>query len=412
MRRQKHTHGAHTRKQQHTISSPSHPLPLAGLTFRDTRPSYLEPRGVPSGGDWALERYGAVFIEGATDAMIDGCLFTHLDSNALFLSGYSRRTVISDNEFCWLGQSAIASWGYLEGETNSGLGGDQPRGTIVTGNLGRELGHYQKQSSFYFQAISALTTLHANVVFNIPRAAINCNDGFGGGNVITDNLLFNACRESSDHGAFNSWDRLPYVTAIGDGSTPSTIPAYTVVHNNFIVANYGADGGCLDNDDGTSYYRIHDNVCFFGGHKSDFDGHDKLSYGNLHIYPAVYGVKCVGELQALPKKGYAEGYYGNICILPKAGGLYASLGNCPGNLKNDTASIAALEAGIRLGNNTVYCPGGEPTIKCGSQTINMTELHRRGYDRGTVVKGTLPSNDTIIEWAKALLRPASRVRTS
>ena len=39
------------------------------------------------------------------------------------------------------------------------------------------------------------------------QAAINFNDGFGGGNEITENLLFNTCRESSDHGAFNSWDR-------------------------------------------------------------------------------------------------------------------------------------------------------------------------------------------------------------
>lgn len=76
---------------------------------------------------------------------------------------------------------------------------------------------------------------------------------------LSDNLLFNTCRESSDHGAFNSWDRLPYVTTIRDGSTPSTVPAFTEAFRNLIVANYGADGGCLDTDDGTSYYKIHDN---------------------------------------------------------------------------------------------------------------------------------------------------------
>ena len=43
---------------------------LRGLTFRDTRPSYLDPHGVPSGGDWALSRLGAVYVEGATDAAI------------------------------------------------------------------------------------------------------------------------------------------------------------------------------------------------------------------------------------------------------------------------------------------------------------------------------------------------------
>ena len=37
------------------------------------------------------------------------------------------------------------------------------------------------------------------------RAAVN--DGFGGGNNATRNLLFNTCRETGDHGPINSWDR-------------------------------------------------------------------------------------------------------------------------------------------------------------------------------------------------------------
>ena len=229
--------------------------------------------------------------------MIEGNVFTHLDSNAILLSGYSRGAQIRDNEFAWLGQSGVALWGKLEGETNRGLSGDQPRGTLLEGSLCREIGHLQKQSACFFLAIAAQTTLRRNVAYNLPRAAINFNDGFSGGNVVASNLLFNTCRESSDHGAFNSWDRLPYVTSLRDGTTPSTVPAFNDVHHNLIVANYGADGGCLDNDDGTSYYRIHANVCFYGGHKSDFDGHSKISSANLHIHPSVYGVKCVRELQ-------------------------------------------------------------------------------------------------------------------
>ena len=39
------------------------------------------------------------------------------------------------------------------------------------------------------------------------------------------------------------------------------------VSHNMIVANFAADGGCLDNDDGSAWYLIHDNFCVFGGHK-------------------------------------------------------------------------------------------------------------------------------------------------
>ena len=93
----------------------------------------------------------------------------------------------------------------------------------------------------------------------------------------------------------------------------------------------------------------------------------------------------------------------NTCILPTPGAQYARLANCPGELRNDSKSIALLAAGIRLGNNTVYCPGGSPVISCGRQTLPLAELHARGYDKGTIVHATLPSNETVIEWARALL---------
>ena len=45
--------------------------------------------------------------------------------------------------------------------------------------------------------------------------------------------------------AFNSWDRMPFVTMVRDGVTPSSIPADNNFHHSFVVANYAADGGCL-----------------------------------------------------------------------------------------------------------------------------------------------------------------------
>ena len=164
-----------------TKEAPVHNVTIRGLQFRDNRPTYMEPRTNPSGGDWALERQGAVLLEGCVGCVIDGNKFHHLDTNAVFLSGYNRDNVISSNEFVWLGQNAIASWGFLDGETdstmtNSGMGGLQPRGTLIIGNWVHEIGHLQKQSSFYFQAITAETVIRHNVVFNIPRAGINFND--------------------------------------------------------------------------------------------------------------------------------------------------------------------------------------------------------------------------------------------
>ena len=44
--------------------------------------------------------------------------------------------------------------------------------------------------------------MERNIVYNGPRAHLNHNDGFAGGTVHDQNLVFNSCRESGDHGPF------------------------------------------------------------------------------------------------------------------------------------------------------------------------------------------------------------------
>lgn len=65
------------------------------------------------------------------------------------------------------------------------------RRTRVTHNIVHENGIFGMQSSPYFQAIAAESLIENNVFFNGPRAGINFNDGFGGGNVVRGNLVFN-----------------------------------------------------------------------------------------------------------------------------------------------------------------------------------------------------------------------------
>ena len=135
------------------------------------------------------------------------------DGNAIFLGGYTRDVNISANDFNWIGDSVVAAFGWtsdclwancsvrLPAKVGpDGRGGKQPRRTYIGGNIFREFGIWQKQSSALFQALAALTTFESNVVFNGPRAAINFNDAFGGGNAVVGNLMFNQVRETVDHG--------------------------------------------------------------------------------------------------------------------------------------------------------------------------------------------------------------------
>jgi len=380
---------------------------LYGIEFTASRPTFMEPRTNPSGGDWALERDGAVRLEGTEHVTISHCLFQRLDSNAVSINGYNRRATVTHSEFVWLGQNAITSWGFTD--DTDGTGGEQPRLSQVTSNLCHEIGHKQKQSSFYFQALSAQATIADNIVYNIPRAALNFNDGFGGGAEVRHNLLFNTCRESGDHGAFNSWDRLPYFTKIANGS-PSTAAALNQMHHNMIVANYAADGGCFDNDDGSAYYSMHHNFCIYGGHKQNFDGHDKHSAYNVYVYPQVYGVKCIDEEMegedtpggstsgpnGLPPPGYGESYMNNICILPAAGDPYMVSGGILSDPKG-------FNAGLQVSNNTIYAPNADVSITLSGDKVDFSGFQSRGFDPTSRVSGTMPSNDQIIAWGKPLL---------
>jgi hypothetical protein len=206
-------------------TSPVKGFTFRGIEIRDTALTYLgdtpaDVHGMPSGGDWALQRSGAMLFEGTEQAAVDGNYLTSIDGNGIFLSNYNMNATISNNELAWVGDSAIAAWGSTGKCLNKNCsetlpwlvgpdarGGNQPTNTHVFGNLVREIGLWQKQSSMWFQATTSRTHLERNVHFNNPRAGFNFNDAMGGGDVIEGNLLTNCVRESGDHGPWNSWVR-------------------------------------------------------------------------------------------------------------------------------------------------------------------------------------------------------------
>ena len=78
---------------------------------------------MPSGGDWALYRGGAVLIENCVGCNVTHTVFSRVDNNAVMLSGYCRETSLDSNVFEWLGMSAMAAWGYTD-EVRSKLTAD------------------------------------------------------------------------------------------------------------------------------------------------------------------------------------------------------------------------------------------------------------------------------------------------
>jgi len=380
---------------------PVRDLVLDGLHFKAARYTYMDPHGIPSAGDWALDRNGAVFLQGTEGTKIQNSDFERLDGNGVIISGYNRNTTVQDSDFAFIGGNAIVSWGYTNETENTGppyytpntnfpeagpdgTDGNHPRYNQILRNSAREVGLYEKQSSFYVHAKTAQATISGNVFFNGPRAGINFNDGFGGGDEISHNLVFSTCRESGDHGPFNSWDRQPFLTTVRTGE-PSVYPAWKDIHHNFFIDNYSPQEG-IDNDDGSSYFHSHHNFLIYGrqGLKNDFWGHD--NYHSENIYAFVLQAVLILKDHDPMLEGHGDKFENNTLVMTgtDVGQMY-----CPGD---------DVQGEISLSNNKYFTPDGTLT-ECDKSLSQSQEI---GMDQGSSV-GEIPPDDTILRWASEML---------
>ena len=386
-----------------TADIPVMNVTFVNLTFAHTASTFLEKYEVPSGGDWAIHRGGTVFIEGVDGFLLQNCLFFSPGGNAVFLSNYVRNAVIEGNEFVYIGDSAIAAVGTAE--LIDGTRGDQPRGTQILGNLVHEIGIWGKETSAYFQSLACQTTLRGNVFFNGPRAGINFNDGFGGGNLLENNLVFNMVRETGDHGPFNSWDRQPYLTGVKTG-TPSLTPAQSNLTRNFLISNYHSTWP-IDHDDGSCYYYDTYNYLVYGGYKN-YLGHSKVMKYNYYIYPDgdKSGSESVGASFSDPYCGNSAG--ASRDTLPSGWGEVWANNTCiignPNIYKFDSCTPTGNNSGLIpfTANNTFYAPNEDIYIQCGDVKLSLEQFQKKGYDIGSRVRDPV-GYDTIVEWGRMLL---------
>ena len=373
---------------------------ITNITFAHTATTFLRPYEVPSGGDWSVHRGGTVFAEGVKGFTVMNCLFDAPGGNALFISKYARDVSIDSNEIVWSGDSGIVVIG--EAELIDGTNGNQPRGVTVIANLVHENGVFGKQTSAYVQSVACQTKLSGNVFFNGPRAGINFNDGFGGGNVVANNLVFNHVRETGDHGPFNSWDRQPYLTTVRYG-VPSLTPAQSNITRNFLINNYHSTWP-IDHDDGSCYYYDTFNYMIYGGYKS-YLGHTHVVQNNVYVYPDMvhyaepaafpvypYCAASDSASRGTRASGFDEHWTNNTCIIGNAK-IY-EFSSCDPKDPKDLVPFTA--------DNKFYAPNKTVYIKCGNVNFTLPEYQKLGYDIGSTVADPVDIH-TIIKWGKELL---------
>ena len=356
-------------------------ISFAGFEVTQTRVTFLEQFEVPSGGDWAVHRGGALLVQDAENVTLAGLVFDQVGGNAIVLSNHVAGSTVADNEVRFAGDSAVVSIGSTR--LIDGSAPTFPTGNTIARNHLHETGIYVKQSSCVALQLSANTSVLDNVCYNGPRAGFNVNDGLFGGHLFKGNVVFNSVRETGDHGAYNSWDRQPYLTLNGvddgfhDAQGRSIIKLNDTQTGNLLLNGYNGVWS-IDHDDGSQFQNDDGNMLVFGGCKN-YLGHHKRCINNVIIYPGTGGRSAGGHRCQTDDNGvFAEQFYeGNVCA--SEDGRVLDFASCTASNVNTTAYATAL-------NTYLVDAGAALQGPCGTGTF--AKWQSLGQDAGSAVAQT------------------------
>ena len=290
-----------------TSSKPLKNISISDISFTQTARTFMLTKEPLLRSDWTIYRGGVLLLDGTENVRISNCTFFELGGNAVFVSNYNKNDVIRDNYIYNIGSSAIAFVGNPDAVRSPAFRyelfvpwdkmdftpgpktNNYPQYCLAEGNLIHNIGTIEKQVAGVEISMSSHITVSHNTIYNVPRAGINIGDGCWGGDVIEYNDVFNTVLETGDHGAFNSWGRDRYwrperniidsIVAAKPGIELLDVIDPIIIRNNRFQCDHGWD---IDLDDGSSNYRIYNNVCLNGGLKLR-EGYDRMVTNNILI---------------------------------------------------------------------------------------------------------------------------------
>jgi len=280
---------------------------ISGLTLGHAGSTFLQSTEPLLRSDWMVAREAAIYLENAEDVIVSDNELSHLGGNAILVSGYNRRIVIKGNHVYDVGGSAISfvgrpeavrspSFRYQEFVALEALDravgpktAEYPADSRAEDNLIHDIGRVEKQVAGVQISMALRITVAHNSIYDVPRAGINVGDGTWGGHVLEYNDVFNTVLETGDNGAFNSWGRdrfwhpdrqvMDRINSASPGMWKLDAIEPTTLRYNRFRCDSGWD---IDLDDGSSNYRIHDNLMLSGGLKFR-EGFDREAWNNVLV---------------------------------------------------------------------------------------------------------------------------------
>jgi len=285
---------------------------LRGLKFRQAARTVMDTREPLVRSDWAIYRGGAIFFNGAEDCALEDSFIDQVGGNAIFVNNYNRRVVVRGCQIARAGASGIcfvgdpratrsALFNYNQrnqlkaiDRTPGPQGDNYPADCLVDDCLIHLTGRVEKQSAGVEIDLAQNITVRHCSIYELPRAGINIGDGCWGGHVVEFCDIFDAVKETGDHGAFNAWGRdrywLPDINEVDARvrQVPN-LPRLDAVKPDILRNNrWRCDRGWdIDLDDGSSYYIITNNLCLHGGIKNR-EGFGRVVENNILVASGFY----------------------------------------------------------------------------------------------------------------------------
>lgn len=295
-------------------------LHLEGLILKHTARVFMENKEPLLRSDWTTYRGGAVFFNGAENCSVTRCEFDQVGGNSIFVNNYNRHISINTcyihesgaNGIAFVGDPAtvrnpIFRYGpqdYQDLDLTPGPKGDNyPSNCLVYDCLITKTGRTEKQTAPIQISMSHRITVAHCSIYDVPRAGINISEGTFGGHIIEYCDVFNTVLETGDHGSFNSWGRDRFwdpdiPTMNREVAENPDLPYLDMLEPNIIRnSRWRCDHGwAIDLDDGSSWYRIYNNLLLAGGLKLREGYHRDVSNNIVvndglhpHVWPSKNG---------------------------------------------------------------------------------------------------------------------------
>jgi hypothetical protein len=323
----------HLVEMRGSAQSPVKWIDLHNFTFRHTLRTFMETREPLLRSDWCIYRGGALFFTGTEDCHVEECMFDQLGGNCIFVNKYNRRfhalrchlAEACANGIAFVGDpEAVRSplFNYTQRHSIDELdltpgpkSNNYPKDCTVEDCLIYRTGRVEKQTApIEIDMAHRITVRHVSA-YDVPRAGINIGDGCWGGHHIDFCDIFDTVKETGDHGSFNSWGRDRWWETKGidfdtllDGKYASLPVLDAIEPNTLSNSRWRCDHGWdIDLDDGSTNYRIYNNLCLNGGLKLR-EGFYRVCENNVQVNNSLHAHVWFNDSQDV--------FRGNIVFTP------------------------------------------------------------------------------------------------